>query len=56
MELTAASPEARAAGPALVKEGIGADGKRKTFIYVNNRLESNALGSIAAMLEGSKVG
>jgi len=29
------NPEARPAGAALVKEGIGAGGKRKTFIYVN---------------------
>jgi len=27
----------------LVKEGVEAGGKRKTFIYVNNRLEGNAL-------------
>lgn len=45
-------PDARAAGAALVKEGVGEAGKRKTFIYVNNRLEGNALLTIRAMLEG----
>jgi hypothetical protein len=34
------NPEARAAGP-----------KRRTFIYVNNRLEGNANSSIEAMPE-----
>ena len=46
-------PEARAAGAALIKEGMEAGPKRKTFIYVNNRLEGNALETIAAMLEES---
>jgi len=44
------NPEARAAGKALVAEGKEA-GKKKTFIYVNNRLEGNALETIAAMVE-----
>ena len=44
-------PEARAAGRALVAEGKTAGPKRRTFIYVNNRLEGNALGTIAALLE-----
>ena len=46
-----ANPDARVAGAALIKEGVEAGGKRKTFIFVNNRLEGNALESIAAMLE-----
>jgi uncharacterized protein YecE (DUF72 family) len=46
-----ADPEARAAGAALIREGAAAGAKCKTFIYVNNRLEGNALGTIAAMLE-----
>jgi uncharacterized protein YecE (DUF72 family) len=41
----------RAAGAALIKEGVEAAGKGKTFVYVNNRLEGNALETIAAMLE-----
>jgi uncharacterized protein YecE (DUF72 family) len=45
------NPEARAAGKALVAEGKAAGSKRKTFIYVNNRLEGNALATIVAMLE-----
>jgi len=50
------NPEARAAGAALVKEGLAAGGKRNTFIFVNNRLEGNALETIAAMLESSGSG
>jgi len=41
--------EARAAARKLIAEGKAA--KKKTFIYVNNRLEGNALETIAAMLE-----
>jgi uncharacterized protein YecE (DUF72 family) len=43
--------EARKAGAELIKEGKSAAG-RKTFIYVNNRLEGNALGTIDAMVAG----
>ncbi|MGA3265878.1 MAG: DUF72 domain-containing protein [Verrucomicrobiota bacterium] len=43
------NPEARAAGKKLISEGGKAG--RKTFIYVNNRLEGNALETIGAMLE-----
>jgi len=43
--------EARGAGKALVAEGKEVGSKRKTFIYVNNRLEGNALGTIEAMVE-----
>jgi uncharacterized protein YecE (DUF72 family) len=41
--------EARAAGAALLKESATGGGK-KTYIFVNNRLEGNALATIAAML------
>jgi hypothetical protein len=44
-------PEARAAGSALIAEGKAAGPAHKTFIYVNNRLEGNALETIDAMLE-----
>jgi len=44
-------PEGRAAGASLIKEGLAASRGRKTFIYVNNRLEGNALGTLAAMVE-----
>ena len=43
--------EARAAGVFLLKEGKAAGPSRKTFIFVNNRLEGNALETIAAMVE-----
>ena len=42
--------EARKAGRELVSEVTNTP-KRKTLIFVNNRLEGNALESIAAMLE-----
>jgi hypothetical protein len=42
--------EARAAGEALIAEGKDAGKRKKTFIYVNNRLEGNALETINAMI------
>jgi hypothetical protein len=44
-------PEARAVGAKLIAEGKSAAGEKKTLIYVNNRLEGNALETIDAMLE-----
>jgi uncharacterized protein YecE (DUF72 family) len=43
--------DARAAGAKLIAEGKAAAEKKKTFIYVNNRLEGNALETINAMVE-----
>jgi uncharacterized protein YecE (DUF72 family) len=45
------NPEARAAGRELISEGTAAGPKRRTFIYVNNRLEGNAIATIWAMVE-----
>ena len=45
------NPSARAAGAALIRKGIAAGPQGKTFIFVNNRLEGNALNTIAAMIE-----
>jgi len=43
--------KARAAGAQLLREGIAPENRDcKTFLYVNNRLEGNALETIAAML------
>lgn len=42
--------EARKAGAAMIVEGERHEPRRKTFIYVNNRLEGNALETIAGML------
>ena len=42
--------DARAAGAKLIAAGRAA-AKRQTFIYVNNRLEGNALETITAMVE-----
>lgn len=44
--------DARAAGKELIARGKKAGPDRKTFIYVNNRLEGNALGTIDAMVSG----
>lgn len=45
------NPEARAAGKTLIAEGRAAGPKRRTFVFVNNRLEGNAVSTIAAMVE-----
>lgn len=44
-------PAARAAGRALIAEGKEAGPKRKTYLFVNNRLEGSALLTLAAMVE-----
>ena len=46
------NPEARKAARALIAEAKAGDPERKTMIYVNNRLEGSALGTIAAMISG----
>jgi uncharacterized protein YecE (DUF72 family) len=44
-------PEARVAGARLIKEGaVAGKEQRRTLIYVNNRLEGNALETIDEML------
>jgi hypothetical protein len=45
------NPEARAAGKARIAEGKAAGPKRRTFVFVNHRLEGNAIPTIAAMVE-----
>ncbi len=45
--------DARKAGAGILVEGECYERRRKTFIYVNNRLEGNALGTITGMLEHS---
>ncbi len=42
--------EAKMAGAGLIVEGERYELRRKTFIYVNNRLEGNALETIATVL------
>jgi hypothetical protein len=46
-----AYPEGRAAGTRLIHGARNQGGAAKGFIYVNNRLEGNALETIAAMVE-----
>jgi uncharacterized protein YecE (DUF72 family) len=50
-ELKEENPGARAAAKALIAEGKAAGPKRKTFIYVNNRLEGHSLTTIASIVE-----
>lgn len=45
------NPEARAAGRALIEEGKAAGPKRRTFVFVNNRLEGNAISTIVEMVQ-----
>src|SRR5579864_768379 len=47
------SPDARAAGPQLIAEGKAAGRKRRTFVFMNNRLEGNAISTIEAMMKVS---
>jgi uncharacterized protein YecE (DUF72 family) len=47
--------EARKAGAGIIVEGERYEPRRKTYIYVNNRLEGNALETISAMMEQSVV-
>ena len=44
-------PEARQAGFQLIARALQAKGRRKLFLYVNNRLEGNALETIHAMIK-----
>jgi uncharacterized protein YecE (DUF72 family) len=43
-------PEARAAARNLIAQGKAAGPARRTFVFVNNRLEGNALATIGAVL------
>lgn len=45
------NPEARASGRQLIADGKASGPRRKTFVFVNNRLEGNALSTIAAMVD-----
>jgi hypothetical protein len=46
--------EARAAARVLIEEGKARGSKRRTFVFVNNRLEGNAISTVSAMLEFAK--
>ncbi len=54
-ELKEPIPEARRAGAALIKEGMAQGTKRKTLIFINNRLEGNALATIFALLREAEL-
>lgn len=47
-------PEARADGAKLIADAVASNGTRKAFLYLNNRLEGNALETAAAMVELSR--
>ena len=53
-ETKEANNEARQAGAALIREGRLEKATRKTFLFVNNRLEGNALETIVAMVGSEK--
>jgi len=48
------NPDARVAGAALIRKGVAAGPQRRTFLFVNNRLEGNALQTMAAMIEQAR--
>jgi hypothetical protein len=48
--LREADEDARESGAALIVGGERYEPRRKTFVYINNRLEGNALETIAAMM------
>jgi uncharacterized protein YecE (DUF72 family) len=52
-EVKEISPEGRASGARLIREGVESGGKARTFVFVNNRFEGNALRTIQAMVEQS---
>lgn len=45
--------EAREAAVRLIEEGLAAGPQNPTYVYVNNRLEGNSLGTIDAVLSAS---
>ena len=47
------NPDARAAGRALIAGRKASGPERKTFVFVNNRMEGNALETISAMVESA---
>jgi uncharacterized protein YecE (DUF72 family) len=49
-ELKELYPEARQAGAELVEQGMKSEGKRRTFVFINNRLEGNALRTIEGIV------
>ena len=53
-EVKEANPEARTAGAELIRQMLVKQALRKLFLYVNNRLEGNALLTIMAMLEATR--
>ncbi|MCD6339582.1 MAG: DUF72 domain-containing protein [Verrucomicrobia bacterium] len=46
-------PEGRAAGAALIRRALSAEGRKRLFLYVNNRFEGNAPETIAAMTDAA---
>lgn len=49
------NPAGRAAGARLIRETLAEGGRRTTFLYVNNRFEGNAPGTITAMLDAAEL-
>jgi uncharacterized protein YecE (DUF72 family) len=49
-KINEANADARTAAASLIREGLRYQPRRKTYIYVNNRLEGNALMTLEAIL------
>jgi hypothetical protein len=47
------NPEARAASRSFIAQGLPDGPERRTFVFVNNRLEGNAISTIAAMIQAA---
>lgn len=50
-KLAEVNDDARTAAAALLAEGLRYEPRRKTYIYINNRLEGNALQTIQGILK-----
>jgi uncharacterized protein YecE (DUF72 family) len=50
-ELRDPNPEGRAAGARLIRRGLARPGRTRVFVFVNNRFEGHAPGTVRAMLD-----
>lgn len=55
-ELRDPNPEGRAAGGRLIRRGLESRGGTRVFVFVNNRFEGHAPGTIRAMLDAAEGG
>lgn len=55
-ELREANPEGRVSATRLIRRGLKSDGKTKVSLFVNNRYEGHAPGTIKAVLDAVEAG